>query len=113
MKTIALVLALLASTSCYAGPASNGNEWADQCRSKDKVRVALCQQYARGLADGITAWTITSPETARACIPPAVQADQLADVALKYIAANPKSRHEQAGWLLARSFAKAWPCEAE
>lgn len=116
MKTtfFALVLALLASTSIPASAAAaSGNEWTDHCKSKDKIRVVLCQQYARGLADGLTVWQFMSPDTASACIPQAVRAVQLADVAMKYIAANPKSRHEEAGWLLARSFIEAWPCEAE
>ena len=108
---VAAAVMALATPAMAAGPAS-GNDWVDQCHSKVGTwQWSMCFGYARGVADGLMQWYYVAPETAVICIDKRVQSQQLVDVALDYIKANPKTRAEDAVVLLSRSFEDAGPCK--
>jgi hypothetical protein len=63
------------------------------------------------LADGLTIWAVISPETALACIPSAVEGQDLVDVGMRYLKDHPEMGDLDAGVPLTQSFVAAWPCQ--
>jgi hypothetical protein len=99
-----------------AAPAADGNDWLSRCEdaraTSGSAEATYCFSYARGLADGLSIWTIMSPATALACIPTEVQGQQLLDAGTAFMKSHPELRHLAAGVLLTYSFVEAWPCSA-
>jgi Rap1a immunity proteins len=111
--TTAAILICTAASPAIADPPANGNDWVADCGSKSDWRRVSCYMYARGLADGLAAWQIISPETAPACIDGKVISQQLVDVGLAYIKAHPATRADYAGMLLSFAFIEAWRCHGD
>jgi CBS-domain-containing membrane protein len=92
----------------------SGNFWAAACgETKNPVQQMFCVAYARGVADAVfvfSAYQKTNP--LRVCMALTVSAEQLREVGLAYVVANPKDRHVPASQLLWVAFREAWPCEA-
>jgi Rap1a immunity proteins len=86
-----------------------GNEFLRRCQTKT-IEAVQCMGYVRGLADGLILWKIARQDDAPVCIPPQAETQQLLEVAARFIRANPKTRHEEAGMLLGLAFLEAWPC---
>jgi hypothetical protein len=102
-----LQIAILLVLVCWT-PASaytpTGNDWWYQCKSNNPECVA----YVRGLADGLGLWQLIHPETASVCIPEKVEAGQLRDIGMRYLAQHPEIRHEPLSVLLGHAFFEMW-----
>jgi hypothetical protein len=109
LSSVATATALM-STPTMAAEAQTANDWVALCNGNPTERI-VCYSYARGLADALILWQISSPITAPVCIGSVVNARQLVDVGVAFIQANTRSRTDDAGAVLAASFLRAWPCK--
>src|SRR5215813_10393431 len=112
LRTSMLAAVLLAlTTAAHAEEAlvMDGHKFAEVCSRKETLLI--CAGYTRGVSDTLAVWLALRPNSARACIPSAVQLDQLVDVGLDYIKRFPAERHLSAARLLTVAFVDAWPCK--
>ena len=108
-KLTSTAVLLLATAAAHAASPPSlsfmyGNEFYASCYAAPHQD---CRVYVIGAADALeltsTAWT-------NICRPKTVNSEQLLDVFLKWLEANPAERHRPAAKLAALSFAEAWPC---
>jgi Rap1a immunity proteins len=83
----------------------DGNSWLQSCQgppsehNNNFIELSYCAGYVRGFADAINIWQ-GLPTSVRLCIPSGVTTEQLVDISLNWLRANPKHRHEDMGALL-------------
>jgi hypothetical protein len=75
------------------------------------VEQGHCFAYILGVADALSIWKNTAPDTAPACPESGVAGAQYRDVGVKYITDKIKDRHNAAAMLLMRAFREEWPCK--
>jgi len=102
--TIILAALLMTSTAAYSSSVLDGNSLLSDCQSDD-------QSFCLGYALGVETTMRLADLIGKSCIPDGVTAEQLAEVAIRYLKANPKNRHFGAQGLLIHAFNKAWPCK--
>jgi hypothetical protein len=103
MKLLAAFLALALLTTPADAKNLDGERLHEMCTSPDlSLYVAY---YAAGLAQGAALAKQTN-----FCIPAAVNMQQMADVACKFVALNQNVRRLSAGTVVTNSFSNAWPC---
>jgi hypothetical protein len=115
---ISLALTVLCFWLLFAtqAPAANrpyfdGNALLDSCTTNSATEQAHCFAYVLGVADALSIWKKTAPDTSPACPETGVAGAQYRDVGLQYIATKIKERHEPASILLMRAFREQWPCK--
>jgi len=86
-----------------------GNRLWDFCGNRSDGPVPqACWLYIEGASDGIGLQAADG--RAPYCLPPAVRADQLADVVRKYLSDHPELRDKGAVWLVRKALAAAFTC---
>jgi hypothetical protein len=105
-------VALAALVSCaMTAPARaefmTGNMVITECENTDMGWQMVCLGYVEGVV-GVMA--MNAVNGFQACVPPSATAQQVRDVAVAYIYANPAKRHYAAAGLVADSLASAFPC---
>jgi hypothetical protein len=80
----------------------------DLYRRRDRAEFFL--GYVTGVVD---TGSMTGPTLRRYCAPKGATNAQMADVAYKFLEANPARRHLGAAYLVRQSFHESWPCRME
>jgi hypothetical protein len=108
---IALVAVLVTTgAAAQSGNYITGNklhEWAEDAAKRPDISSYLARAHLHGYVMGVHD---ASRENSLFCIPDRVQAGQLTDVVIRYLAAHPEVRHEDADRLVFTALALAWPC---
>lgn len=86
----------------------SGNLILDRCSKQSDQDY--CLAWMQLAADNGRALKAIDPEL-KNCIPQAVDATQLRDVAVDYLRKNPRDRHIAATILVTGAWAEAWPCQ--
>jgi len=128
MKTLALslVASLLFGSTANAENVS-GNFLYEACTTENDAMVGFCIGYLVGEVEG--KWLGGLLFTKRVgmdmetddfnefanimfghCVPTEASSQQLRDVAVKYLAAHPETRHESARFLVWQALVEAFPC---
>lgn len=86
-----------------------GNKLFAFCAAENNITSMVCLGYIEGIADALSGgqWV----NGFRACLSIHMTAQQLQDVAMRYLAAHPELRHLAAAGLVASSLANAFPCD--
>jgi hypothetical protein len=84
-----------------------GNQLYASCRSNNPI---ACDSYIMGVADAMSGHDVIYKW--RACIPLNVRVQQVHDVVVKYLEANPAIRQNLGITLVADALTSAWPCPA-
>jgi hypothetical protein len=95
-----------AEAATEATAAMNGHRLMQDCTSKKEPwKTIYCYGYVRGIADGFI--------STGACLPPQVNAQQLVEVALRYLRDHPEKRHLESSGVLIPAWGAAWLCAEE
>ncbi|WP_193747904.1 Rap1a/Tai family immunity protein [Bordetella trematum] len=106
---------------------SSGNFWLSQCRSQRTTDLLSCYAYIKGVIGGhsdgmarmwVRAVTLMpkgqvlpiTPKGFTFCLPDSVVNEQVRDIFVSFLQANPAQRHELGSKLLVDSLIKAFPC---
>jgi|SRR6516225_3585067 hypothetical protein len=131
----AAALALVMATPAFADNDKymTGNKYANMCPTTEAPKPPAnakgksatedyvdkifywnqCLGYVLGYYDAVAAWQDVSEDTAPVCTPSGVTAQQMHEVLLKFIKANPQSRQEPLTHLALMAYAQAWPCQKQ
>jgi hypothetical protein len=111
-KGAALRLAVVITASLGSTPAwpafKTGNDILTHCTEQNLAETRRCWGYLEGVAD---AMVIHDVNGFTACFSVGVDSDQLKDIVLQYLRANPATRHYVAADIVARALAQAFPCQ--
>jgi hypothetical protein len=108
MKRLFLASALLVTPiAAHATEWQTGNTLMRNCQSSQPAPYGVCLGYIEGIA-GVLG--LNPVNEFQACIPTGVEAGQLQEVVVRFIARDPTTRHMAATGIVAAAFAAAWPC---
>jgi hypothetical protein len=113
MTRSALVLSLAMVIVAPATPSIaeafyTGNTLYTACTSKDTMTEVDCLGYTSAIADAVISGGMS--QLFSACVPAGVTRGQVQDIVVKWLAANPKVRHDEAAGLVAAALEDAFPC---
>ena len=97
-----ICIALLASTSAYAGNFFDGNKLLEQLDSKDLGFYGMGVGYLMGVHD--------TSDGEIFCSPGVIKAGQLVDMVRNDLNRLPEMRHMPADVLVRVTLGRAWPC---
>jgi hypothetical protein len=82
------------------------------CTNGDQSDIGICLGYIVGIADAMHAARASGGGLIgwQACVPPETRAEQLMDVAVRFIAAHPSYGQFSASGLVASALSDAFPC---
>jgi phage protein U len=103
---------ILATAPSYAGQGMyflTGNQLKSHCEDGNAVDLATCGGYVQGVFDEFE--IERAGESKSECVPEGVVAQQVVDIALKYINEHPQYRQLQAAALIHQSLVDAWKCK--
>jgi Rap1a immunity proteins len=87
----------------------SGNRLLDYCSAPSgSYLYGFCIGHITGVADAMTSYGGLGEY--RACMPKPVVVEQVVEVAIQSLRANPAGRHLTAVSLIAKALAKAFPC---
>jgi hypothetical protein len=114
-KIFLVVFLLLSGLSIQSAQAATGSVLQEWCTNANTGRYKdrpMCITYIAGVLDSVR-WQHGNSGTKAAsiCFPPAAGIDQLAKVAVKYLADNPEGLHDNASKLTFKAWAAAYPCK--
>lgn len=109
LRVFFLIAIILATASTASGASRilafvHGNDLYEGCQDRNPE----CVSYVTGLADMSE---MVAQRLTNICRPPAVTIEQLVDVLMSWLKANPAERHRPAATLAGIAFAEAWPCD--
>lgn len=123
---IAVIGAICSSVSPAIANNLTGNQLYDLCTANAPDAVGICVGYHVAIVEGLaygasSVWAITgqtSVEEMNAmigvslgyCIPDEAVVEQIRDINIAFLTANPAIRHESARYLFTQSMAEAFPC---
>lgn len=100
---LTFVIGLMLLTGSRAQAAfQTGNQLLRLCSSNDASERGVCLGYGEAVID---TW-----DGSFACAPAGIEAQQVADVLVRYLNAHPESREKDAGSLAFIAVQAAWPC---
>lgn len=85
----------------------NGNDLLLICEDKREALKQWCRGYILGVADIVMDDYFTAPMS---CPTMPIPQQQLVDIVIKNLKADPEYRHGSAKYLVAGAFIKAFPC---
>lgn len=108
-----------AAISLLLGPTSarayTGNDLWTACTTQAPLGHAICLAYIRGVLDGVVAAEPLFEERSRIlapCLRPNVTMDQVVDVVVASLRANPSTRDRDGGQLVYLALVQGFPCRA-
>ena len=96
------------ATMAMAEAFYTGNTLYAACTSKDTMTQVDCLGYTSAIADAVISGGMS--QLFSACVPAGVTRGQVQDIVVKWLAANPKVRHDEAAGLVAAALEDAFPC---
>jgi hypothetical protein len=101
---------VLMSVSPRAMAFYDGEKLYNYCHvSMGQPELLYCQAYIAAIADAMGAGNAIYGF--KACMGLDVSLGKTMDVAVQYLMTHPEIRHHEAAWLVAQSFAQAFPCQ--
>jgi Rap1a immunity proteins len=111
------ILAMAVAAPCVAqDPTMHGymagNGLTKACTSVVLRDNALCIGYIIGISDAMQAAQATGGALFgwQACLPPSATAEQVTEVAVRFLIAHPEAQQSSAGDLIAKALSDAFPC---
>jgi hypothetical protein len=106
-RLAAVVVATLPAHAA-GGTFLDGNELLPLCQSAKPGDYTQCVGFVEAVADVLDTGEINGW---RACIPARASADQVKDVAVRFIRERPELQHNRAIDLVAKALSEAFPCK--
>jgi hypothetical protein len=95
-------------------PAFTGNTLLNTCTADPTTapaKVLECATYMVAVAGTMIVWQTVAPDSAQFCVPEEATAEQLRDIAVKWLRANPAGRHLNGAITVTLAFKEAWPTQ--
>ena len=108
----AILVVLFAHTDAVSSVHPRGDEFLSFCNATTgdedgDARFARCEKFIRETRRALVSFPVHG---IRACIPGDVSDLRLVFAAINWLEDNPDNIHKEADEVLARAFARAWPC---
>jgi Rap1a immunity proteins len=89
-----------------------GNRLLESCTSAVERDNALCFGYVIGVSDAMQVAQTTGGGLFgwQACLPPSTIAEQVTEVAVRFLIAHPEALQSSASGLIAKALSDAFPC---
>lgn len=94
----------LAASSALAN-FHDGNKILEYCRGAGTLNEAYCYGMMAGLSDGLT-----TSHASTICTPNSVTLQQVRDIIVQHVTANPATRHQASSVLAYIALSTAFPC---
>jgi hypothetical protein len=94
--------------------AFTGNTLLKSCTADQATApmdVLQCATYVLAVAGTMIVWQTVAPVSAQFCIPEEATGEQLKDIAVRWLRANPTERHLNGAITVSLAFQEAWPTQ--